>query len=362
MPSVDGNAKRETSGLGGSTLMTSAPRSCNVRAHRGPASTREKSTTRIPLRGPLMSAPRELGKARPVLAERCKAGLQIFRCPDRRLDPCHRFVGGGDAVVDGDMRKLLGRGMGQRRALRKLLGDRQGRFLELLFRHREVDQTPFLQRRRVVAPCEHRHFLGAQRPDPLDLTLDSAEQRMKPQRRLYRADLRGRRGNDVVAGQGKLEPSAEANAVYAGDQRDRQQLHEAQEFDTVQPAVLAALVGAAGGDALVENVEISTCGEMPQAAADDDSAAGGVPRSLNLLHDRIDEFRAQQIVGPIDHRQNRNMAALLARYQRILGQGMPPVSGASTRASSLGGRAYIMTCILQVKNLSRAGPRSFGAI
>src|ERR1700730_7608612 len=127
MPSVEGNAKRVTCGLGGATLMTSAPRSCNVRAHSGPASTREKSTTRSPLRGPLMSAPRELGEAGPVLAERRKAGLQIFRRPDRRLDPCHRFVSGGDAVVDGDMRKLLGRGMGQRRTLRKLLGDRQGR-------------------------------------------------------------------------------------------------------------------------------------------------------------------------------------------------------------------------------------------
>src|SRR3984893_17185039 len=153
MPSVDGNAKRETSGLGGSTLMTSAPRSCNVRAHRGPASTREKSTTRIPLRGPPMSAPRELGKAGAVLAEGCKAGFQIFRRADLRLDPCHRFVGGGDAVVDGNMRKLLGRGMGQRRTLRKLLGDRQGRLLQLFFRHREVDQTPFLQCRRIVAPA-----------------------------------------------------------------------------------------------------------------------------------------------------------------------------------------------------------------
>src|SRR5260370_25582390 len=358
MAAVDGNAKRETSGLGGSTLMTSAPRSCNVRAHKGPASTREKSTTRIPLRGPLMSAPRELGEAGPVLAERCKAGLQIFRRTDRRLDPCHRFVGGSDAVVNGDMRKLLGRGMGQCRTLRKLLGDRQGRFLQLFFRHREVDQTPFLQRRRIVAPCQHRHLLGAQRPDALDLTLDSAEQRMKPQRRLYRADLRRRRGNDVVAGQCELEPAAEANAVNAGDQRDRQQFHETEKFDTVQPAVLAILVGAAGGYALVENVEISPCGEMPEAAADYDGAAAGVPRGLNLLHDRIDEFRAQQIVGPIDHRQNRNIAALLARNQLILGQGVPPVPGASTRASyRLGGGAYIMTCVLQVKNSNRARPR-----
>src|SRR6266478_7359437 len=102
MPSVDGNAKRETSGLGGSTLMTSAPRSCNVRAHSGPASTREKSTTRSPLRGPDMSSPREFGKARPVLAERGETGLEIFRGPDRRLHLRHRLVSGSDALVDGD--------------------------------------------------------------------------------------------------------------------------------------------------------------------------------------------------------------------------------------------------------------------
>jgi hypothetical protein len=47
MPSVEGNAKRETSGLGGSTLMTSAPWSWRVRAQSGPASTREKSTTQV---------------------------------------------------------------------------------------------------------------------------------------------------------------------------------------------------------------------------------------------------------------------------------------------------------------------------
>src|SRR5207302_5219957 len=109
MPSVDGNAKRETSGLGGSILMTSAPRSCKVRAHNGPASTREKSTTRSPLRGPDMSAAREFGEARSVLAERCQTGLEIFRGPDRRLHPRHRLVGGGDAFVDRDIGELLGR-------------------------------------------------------------------------------------------------------------------------------------------------------------------------------------------------------------------------------------------------------------
>src|SRR3546814_7301713 len=51
MPFADGMAKRVTSGRGGSTFTTLAPRSSNVRAQSGPASTREKSTTLMPVRG-----------------------------------------------------------------------------------------------------------------------------------------------------------------------------------------------------------------------------------------------------------------------------------------------------------------------
>src|SRR5437764_528400 len=115
MPSVDGNAKRETSGLGGSILITSAPRSCKVRAHKGPASTREKSTTRSPLKGPLISAPHEFCETRTALAERGQTELQVFRRPDRRLHARHRFVGGGNAVVGGDVDQFLGRCVSQRR-------------------------------------------------------------------------------------------------------------------------------------------------------------------------------------------------------------------------------------------------------
>src|SRR3954470_19672964 len=103
MPSVDGNAKRDTSGLGGSILMTSAPRSSNVRAHSGPASTREKSTTRMPERGPLTSAPREFGEAGAVFAERGKPDLEIFGGPDRLLDLGHRLVGREHPLIDGDV-------------------------------------------------------------------------------------------------------------------------------------------------------------------------------------------------------------------------------------------------------------------
>src|SRR3974390_866616 len=111
MPSVEGKAKRETSGLGGSILITSAPRSCKVRPQRGPASTREKSTTRSPLRGPLILRPRELGKARTVLAKRGQAGLEVFGGPDRRLDFRHGDVGRIDAFIYGDVNELLGCGV-----------------------------------------------------------------------------------------------------------------------------------------------------------------------------------------------------------------------------------------------------------
>src|SRR5580704_5989443 len=109
MPGVEGNAKRDTSGRGGSILMTSAPRSSNVRAQRGPASTREKSTTRMPESGPLTSAPREFGEAGAVLAERGEPDLEVFGSPDRLLDLGHRFVGRKHSLIDGDVHQALGR-------------------------------------------------------------------------------------------------------------------------------------------------------------------------------------------------------------------------------------------------------------
>src|ERR1700746_3198553 len=101
MPGVEGNAKRDTSGRGGSILMTSAPRSSKVRAQSGPASTREKSTTRMPGSGPLTSAPREFGEARAILSERGQTDLQILGGPDRLLDLGHLFVGREHPLIHG---------------------------------------------------------------------------------------------------------------------------------------------------------------------------------------------------------------------------------------------------------------------
>ena len=71
---------------------------------------------------------------------------------------------------------------------------------------------------------------------------------------------------------------------------------------------------------------------MPQPAAQDDRPAAGFLRLFDLFDDGIDEFWPQQIVGPIDHGQNGNIAALLARNQCILGHHAPPLLDAAMRA------------------------------
>src|SRR5215472_10367651 len=151
MPGVDGNAKRDTSGRGGSILMTSAPRSSKVRAQSGPASTREKSTTRMPESGPLMSATREFGETGTALAERGQTDLEVFGGPDRPLDLGHCFVGREHPLIDGDVHKALGRRMRDGRPVRQFLGNRHRRFLERVIGDDKVDEAPALQCRRIVA-------------------------------------------------------------------------------------------------------------------------------------------------------------------------------------------------------------------
>src|SRR5262249_1798083 len=114
-----------------------------------------------------------------------------------------------------------------------------------------------------------------------------------------------------------------------------------------QPPAFAALVRIAGRDPLVENIEISSGREMPQAAADDDGAAARVPGGLDLRHDRVDELRSEQIIGSIDHGQDSDIAALLPRHQRIFGQADLPLCRCSDPSRPCL-TAYLMTCILQV--------------
>ena len=53
---------------------------------------------------------------------------------------------------------------------------------------------------------------------------------------------------------------------------------------------------------------------------------------LNAVHraaNRIEELGAEQVVRPINHCQNGNIAALFARHQRILGQSCLLFAGGS---------------------------------
>src|SRR5467141_161360 len=199
MPGVEGNAKRETSGLGGSILITSAPRSSRVRAQRGPASTREKSTTRMPPRGPLMSASREFGETEAIFPERGQPNLQVIRCPDRLLDLGHRLVCCEYPLIDGDVYKPLRRSVRNRRSVRQFLGDCKRGILQRVVCNHEIDETPALERRGVIAPPEHRDLLGAHRTGALHLPLDAAKQRMQSECNLDRTDLCRTRRDDVVA-------------------------------------------------------------------------------------------------------------------------------------------------------------------
>src|ERR1700730_18565620 len=155
MLGVDGNANRETSGRGGSILITSAPRSSKVRAQRGPACTRENSTTRMPPTGPLISAPRELGEAGAIFSQRGQPDLQILRGPDRLLDLGRRLVCREYPLTDGDVHKPLRRSVRNRRPVRQFLGNGECRILQRVVCNHEIDETPALERRSVVAPPEH---------------------------------------------------------------------------------------------------------------------------------------------------------------------------------------------------------------
>ena len=117
--------------------------------------------------------------------------------------------------------------------------------------------------------------------------------------------------------------------MNAGDQRDWQQLHEAQEFDAVQPPIFTILISAACLHPLIEDIQICAGGEMPQSATDDNSAAACLLRCLHLLHDRVEKLGTEQVVRPINHCQNGNIAALFARHQRILGQSCLLFAGGS---------------------------------
>src|SRR3546814_1529572 len=101
------------------------------------------------------------------------------------------------------------------RAVRKFLGDGKRGLLERLVGDDEVDEPPALERRGIVAACEHRHLLRARHARALDLALDPAHQRVEAERRLDRADLRRLGGDDIVARERELEAAAKTDAMNA---------------------------------------------------------------------------------------------------------------------------------------------------
>src|SRR5262249_16450812 len=159
---------------------------------------------------------------------------------------------------------------------------------------------------------------------------------------------RGRR-DDVVARKGQLESAAEADAVNARDQRDRQQFHEAQEFDAAQSPTFACLICGICRDPFVENIQVCPSGKVAQSASDHDGTTTCLLRRLHLLHQRVHEFRAEQIVWPIDHSQNGDVATLFARHDHVLRHScLLCVSAALATATLLSYEYHIMTRVLQV--------------
>src|SRR6516162_85169 len=319
MPGVDGNANRETSGLGGSILITSAPRSSNVRAQSGPASTREKSTTRMPESGPLTSAPREFGEAGAVVAERGETDFEVFGGPDRFLDLGHCFVGREHPLIDGEVHETLRCRMRHRRPMRKFLGDGKHRILQHVVCDYQVNKPPALERCGIIAPPEHRNFLRAHRTGALHLPLYAAQQRMQSERDLDRTDLRRTRRDDVVTGECEFEPAAEADTVHARDDRNWQQFERFQEIYAADRRLAFATLL----DARVELRDVGTCGKMAQPAAQNDCPAAGLLCGSDFRRNGPDQRWPQQIVRPVLHREHRDRSSFLAPNDDILHEHSP---------------------------------------
>jgi hypothetical protein len=125
--------------------------------------------------------------------------------------------------------------------------------------------------------------------------LDAAKQRVQPERDLDGADF-GRAGrDDVVAGERQFEPSAEADAVHTGNDRDRQQFEQFQEIDAADCRLAAATLLDARG----ELRDLRPGREMAQPTAQNDRSAPGIAGCGDLVGDRAEQGRAEQIVRPV---------------------------------------------------------------
>src|SRR3546814_9419582 len=95
---------------------------------------------------------------------------------DVRISDCSSDVCSSDLMRKG-------------RAVRKFLGDGKRGLLERLVGDDEVDEPPALERRGIVAACEHRHLLRARHARALDLALDPAHQRVEARSEEHTSEL-----------------------------------------------------------------------------------------------------------------------------------------------------------------------------
>ena len=109
-------------------------------------------------------------------------GCARFRSPE----PTMRCTSGTfpvsceNPLIDGNMNEPLRCRMRHSRAVRQFLGDCERRILQSVVGDDQVDETPALKGRGVVAPPEHRDLFGAHSTGALHLPLDAAWQGVDP--------------------------------------------------------------------------------------------------------------------------------------------------------------------------------------
>jgi len=194
----------------------------------------------------------------------------------------------------------------------------------------QVDETPPLERRGVVAPPEHRDLLGAHCTSALHLPLNAAEQRVQAERNLDRADLCRTRRDDVIAGQRQLEAAAEADPVHARNDWDRQQFEQLQKVDAAD----RRLAPAALLNARTEQSDVGAGGEVAQPTAQDDGPAAGLLGPGDLGRDRTDQGRAELIIRPVLHGEDRDQPSFLASNDDII-HDHPPLQLAALTSTPL---------------------------
>ena len=161
MPGFPGKREARDIGRGGSILITSAPRSSNVRAQSGPARTQEKSTTRKPARGPLMISVLRIWQGR----DRSRGRMPVRAC--RSSDAQIGFWISAIASSAASTPWLTAIWPSFLVAACATVGPcanssamEKVAFSSMSSGDDQVDQAPRSKRRRIIAAAEHGHFLG----------------------------------------------------------------------------------------------------------------------------------------------------------------------------------------------------------